>query len=244
MAETIVWISGATEGVGSGLAKTVPWPDARVITLNRRVHPDFDTVQFDLTKPETYAAVEESFRRELKDFKGERAVFFHNAFYPGPANYGFVSEIDQADYARCIQANAAAPLILGDMFLRAVGSDYEVGLILMSSASARHPFVGSASYNAAKAGVEMWVRTVKRELAERGRDNIWVTAVRPGFVESESTRLGAQMDEHDYPTGPLLKRQLASREHLFTPEEAGRNIWGELPPKNNESVLLFGEMVK
>ena len=243
MSETIVWITGCTEGIGSGLAKTVPWPGARVINLSRRVHPELETVQFDLTKPETYGAVEESFRKELAGFKGKRAIFFHNAFYPGLGGFGFVSETDQEDYARFIQANAAAPLILGDMFLRVVEPHYESGLVLMSSAAARHPFIGSAAYCAAKAGVEMWVRVVKRELAERGRPT-WVTAVRPGFVLSAGTKIGAALPAERYPVGAVMAKQMETGENLLMPEEAGRDIWAALPPKNNESVLLFGEMVE
>lgn len=241
--DTIVWISGATEGIGSGLAKTVPWPDARIINLSRRVHPDYETVQFDLTRPETYPAVQESFRRELADFSGSRAIFFHNAFYPGPGGFGFVSEIDQQDYALFVQANAAAPLVLGDMFLREVKPGYESGLILMSSASARHPFIGSATYCAAKAGVEMWIRVVKRELQERGRST-WVTAVRPGFVDSYGTRFGATLPVERFPAGAQMAKQFETGEGLLTPEQAGRDIWAALPPKNNESVLLFGKMVE
>ena len=59
MSDTVVWISGATDGIGLGLARTVPYPNARVINLSRRQHPDFETVQFDLTQPETYAAVQQ-----------------------------------------------------------------------------------------------------------------------------------------------------------------------------------------
>ena len=244
MTGTIVWISGATEGIGGGLARTVPWPDARIINLSRRQHPDLETVRFDLTRPETYGAVEESFQRELANFRGERAIFFHNAFYPGPGNFGFVSEVDQADYARCVQANAVAPLILGDMFLRAVPAqcEYESGLVLMSSAAARHPFMGSANYCAAKAGVEMWVRTVKRELKERGRPT-WVTAVRPGFVLSKGTRLSATYPEEVSPVGAQIAKQIETGEGLLMPDEAGRQIWAGLPPRGGESVLLFGEMV-
>ncbi len=240
MSDTIVWISGATQGVGMGLAHTVPYPGARVINLSRRKHPDLETVRFDLTQPETYTAVEDSFRQELSSFKGNRAIFIHNAYYPG--NLGFVAEVDQAEYARCLQANAVAPMILGDMFLRAVGAEYESGLVLMSSAAARHPFLGNANYCAAKAGVEMWVRVVKRELRERGRGT-WVVAVRPGFVDTPTTRLVADCTVHDYPISAQVARQLETRQGVLTPDEAGRDIWAALPPRNDESLLLFGEMV-
>jgi benzil reductase ((S)-benzoin forming) len=239
--ETIVWISGATDGVGSGLARTVPYPGARIINLSRRRHPEFETVQFDLTEPATYSTVNESFQRELRDFRGSRAIFFHNAYYPG--RLGFVSEVDAVEYTKCIQANAAAPMVLGDMFLRAVDDRFEAGLILMSSAAARHPYLGNANYCAAKAGVEMWVRVVKRELRNRGR-NCWVVAIRPGFVDTPTTRFAAAQNPRNYPVAGQIARQLESRVGVMTPDEAGREIWNALPPKNGASLLLFGQMVQ
>jgi benzil reductase ((S)-benzoin forming) len=80
VSDTIVWISGATEGIGLGLAHTVPYTGARIINLSRRRHPEYESVQFDLTRPETYEAVRASFARELADFEGRRAIFFHNAY--------------------------------------------------------------------------------------------------------------------------------------------------------------------
>lgn len=237
---TLLWISGATQGLGLGLARTQPYADARIINLSRRAHPTLETVSFDLRQPETYAAVHASFERELRDFHGERALFVHNAYYPGQP--GFVGEGDPAESARCIQANAVAPLVLGEMFLRAVKPDYESGLVLMSSAAARHPFAGNASYCAAKAGVEMWVRTVKRELKARGRKT-WVVAVRPGFVDTPSTRHIATLTAEEYPVAPQMARQFATGQGVLSPDEAARDIWAALPPKGDESVLLFGEMV-
>jgi NAD(P)-dependent dehydrogenase (short-subunit alcohol dehydrogenase family) len=242
MNKTIVWISGATAGIGWGLARTVPYPDARIINLSRNIHPDFETVQFDLTRPETYGAVQEHFEKELRDFRGERAIFIHNAYYP--AVPGFVTELDRGEYLKAIQANAAAPLILGDMFLRAVKPGYESGLVLLSSAAARHPFEGQAAYCAAKAGVEMWVRVVRRELKRRGRDT-WVVAVRPGFVDTPTTRMNAEISAENYPAGPQIGHQLETREGVLTPEQAGRDIWAGLLKKDpDKSLLLFGEMVQ
>ena len=229
--DTIVWITGATEGIGSGLARTVPWPGARVINLSRRQHPELESVQFDLIRPETYAAVEESFRRELADFRGQRAIFFHNAFYPGPGSFGFVSEVDQEDYARCIQANAVAPMVLGDMFLRAVQPHYESGLVLMSSAAARHPFIGSANYCAAKAGGRD-VGTRREAGAEGARPpKTWLTAVRPGFVLSYGTRLSATIPGEGLSrSGPRWPGRSRAEKDVLLPEEAGRDIWAALPP--------------
>jgi benzil reductase ((S)-benzoin forming) len=140
--DTIVWISGATEGLGLGLARNVPYPNARIINLSRRQHPDYETVQFDLAEPGTWHVVAEHFQRELRDFKGKRAIFIHNA-YMG-ALQGFVGEADPELCRQAVTANAAAPLILGDAFVRACGAGYESGLVMITSAAARVPWEGDA----------------------------------------------------------------------------------------------------
>jgi len=240
MPETIIWISGATEGIGLGLAQNAPFPNARIINLSRRQHPDYETVLFDLTRPETYAAVGESFRRELDGFTGKRAIFIHNALYNAA---GFVSEADPVEYARAIQANAVAPQILGDLFLRAVGSGYESGLVLMSSASARIPYAGHAAYSAAKAAVEMWVKVVKLELESRGRST-WITAVRPGFVATPGAQYMATLPAEVYPAASEVAGALArGGESVYTPEFAARQIWDALLTRNDEALLYFGKAV-
>ena len=143
MGETIIWISGATEGLGLGLARTCPYPGARIINLSRRQHPDLETVQFDLTDPSTWDTVAEHFARELADFAGERAIFIQNAYFPGCA--GFVGEVDPALLRAEAIGNAVAPLVLADAFIRAAGPGYESGLVLLSSAAARVPFEGGSS---------------------------------------------------------------------------------------------------
>ena len=237
--DTIVWISGATEGLGSGLAATVPYEGARIINLSRRVHPTLESLQFDLADTSTWDAVGEHFKQTLRDFNGKRAIFIHNAFLRG---VGYVTEVDRGTFQSEFIANGLAPLILGDMFLSAVGDGYESGLVMMSSGGARSPFEGHSAYCAAKAGVEMWVRTVRRELKRRGKKT-WVVAIRPGFVDTPTTRAEAEIPAEIYPLGPQIAKQLASREAVMTPEEAGSGIWAMLPPEGDESILLQGELV-
>jgi NAD(P)-dependent dehydrogenase (short-subunit alcohol dehydrogenase family) len=234
--DTVVWITGATQGLGSGLARTCPYAGARVINLSRSPHPDLENVAFDLTRPETWSAVRESFRRHLAGFTGSRAIFIHNAYYNSGA--GFAGEVDEEHYRNAVMGNAAAPLVLADSFLREVKPGYESGLVLISSAAARMPFEGGSVYGAAKAGVEQWVRVVRRERARRGTGP-WVVAVRPGFVDSPSLRKMAALDPHMYPISPAIREGIDNGETL-TPDEAARQIWAALPPAGDESVLLFG----
>ena len=240
MGDSLIWISGATSGIGLALAQTAPFPNTRIISLSRTEHPDYETVHLDLTRPETYAAAGESFARELDGFTGERAIFIHNAMYNA---VGYVGEVDQVELARALQANAVAPQLLGDMFLRAVGPGYESGLVQMSSAAARIPYAGMAAYSAVKAGIEIWVKAVLLELADRGRDT-WVTAVRPGFVDTPGTRKTATRSPHDYPTAAMVATALEQGgPGVFTAEQSARLIWDALETRKHEPLLYFGQAV-
>ena len=236
--DTIVWITGATKGLGAGLARTCPYPTARIINASRNPHPRFESIRIDLGDRTTWTALRDSFNRELSCFTGQRAIFVHNALFGGAT--GFAGEIDENLYERDVVGNCVAPLILGDWFLRAVRPGYESGIVLMSSAAARMPVEGHSVYGAAKAGVEQWVRTVRRERARRGTGP-WVVAVRPGFVDSPSTRLEATLDPEIYPMAPALASGFAEGEAL-SPDDAARDIWAFLQSPPEKSVLLFGEV--
>ena len=166
MPRTIVWISGATQGIGAALARSVPYPDARVINISRRRHPELETIVADLSEPASWDVVSAHFADELATFEGERAIFIHNANYAG--NVGFAGETDPFEYRRRVLANVAAPLVLGDAFVRACRPGYESGLVMISSATAKFAMQGMSVYGAGKAGMEQWVRTVRRERAARG----------------------------------------------------------------------------
>jgi len=239
---TIIWISGASEGIGRGIANMVPYPNARIISLSRRVHPELETVQFDLTKPDTWKYVGESFERELANFAGKRAIFIHNAIYRTTGAYVADPDTDMGRYYDEMIANGVAPHFLGDMFLRAVRPGYESGLAMITSSCAVNPYEGGSSYCSSKASVEMWVRVVRRELKTRNRDS-WVVAIRPGFVDTPNTRFKATLSAHDYPAGEQIAKQLASGEGMLTEDEAGRGIWSMLPPKEDDEILHQGSRI-
>jgi benzil reductase ((S)-benzoin forming) len=231
MSDSIVWISGATRGIGLALARTTPFPNARIINLSRRAHPDLESVQFDLTQPATYEAVRAHFATELAGFRGSRAIFIHSARYSAPP--GFVFDVDAAEYCAAIQANAVAPLVLGRIFLSAIGPDYESGLMLISSAAANYPVAGCATYCAARAGVEMWVKAVSAELKAR-KPRTWALAVRPAVRDTQLVR-----------ALPAESRQSSGKNEFESEsacDRAARDIWAALPARAGASVLFFDEV--
>jgi NAD(P)-dependent dehydrogenase (short-subunit alcohol dehydrogenase family) len=209
-AQTVVWISGATSGIGEALAANVPFADARVISLSRRPHPTCESVTLELTDPSTWLAVGAHFAEVLAKFRGKRAIFIHNAYFH--IDRAFVGEGDASAHEQEAIANVAGPLVLGDLFIRAARPAVEVGrdlgLVQMSSASARVAYEGLAIYGASKAAMEQWVRTVRMERARLGRGP-WVVAVRPGFVDTPSARHSATYSPANYPNAPFAADALA-----------------------------------
>jgi benzil reductase ((S)-benzoin forming) len=243
-ARTIVWITGATQGIGQALARAVPYADARVVNISRRRHPDFETVVADLTDPRSWDGVSRHLAEQLAAFNGERAIFIHNANYVGSS--GFVGEMDPVEYRQQVLANSAASLVLGDAFIRACRPGYESGLVMISSASAKFAMQGMAVYGAAKAGMEQWVRAVRAE--RKTRDAYpWVVAVRPGFIVTDSMRAQYSEGRGDldaFPGGAAVAKAIADGRGQ-SPDECARSIWALLPPEpDGRTVLFLGEFIE
>ncbi len=236
MADTTIWISGAAYGIGAGLARHCPHPDARIINLDREAADNLETVRFDLTKPETWDDVSRHFEAELGKFKGKRALFLlvghaHIAF-------GLASRVDIDAYRQALIANGVGPLMLGLSFLRALPREVEGGLMIMSSGAAHFRLEGQSAYCAAKAGIEHWVRVISKELRDEGRKH-WVVAVRPGLVDTPTSRAASQADP------ALLPRVARMRENLATIgvdiDTAAKRIWAALPPAPKTAIISFDE---
>jgi benzil reductase ((S)-benzoin forming) len=74
----LVWISGASAGLGAALAATLA-ADAEIVDLSRRGGtPGTHHVAVDLADPASWTVVEEDFSRRLADFDGDTVVFIHN----------------------------------------------------------------------------------------------------------------------------------------------------------------------
>lgn len=222
MTSVIVWISGASSGIGRALVSTVPWGDARLIDISRSGAEGIEHVAADLSRPSGWRAAGRSFARELAAFDGDRAVFVHNAGTLDPI--GFAGEVDPSPYGRQVLLNAASPPILGDAFIRAAeSSGVDAQLVMITSGAASSVYEGWSAYCAGKAAVDMWVRVVGAERARRD-SRCRVLAVAPGVVATPMQQRIRGTDEVDF---PAVDRFVALHEDgdLVEPEVAARGIW-------------------
>ncbi|MFG1815341.1 SDR family NAD(P)-dependent oxidoreductase [Kribbella sp. NPDC049174] len=221
----LVWISGASAGLGAALAATLIG-DAEIVDLSRRGGtPGTQHVAVDLADPACWPVVEADFRRRLAGFDGDTVVFIHNAATLTPL--GPAGTTDTAEYTRNVLLNSAAAQVLGHSFLRAVaGHDYEQHLIMVSSGASQRPHEGESSYGAGKAAIDQWVRAVGLE-QQRRHPGCRVLSVAPGAIDTSMQAELRESSDEQFPEAYRF-RDLEAHGGLAKPEDVARTIWSLL----------------
>ncbi|MGH9131093.1 MAG: SDR family NAD(P)-dependent oxidoreductase [Acidimicrobiales bacterium] len=231
MSGSLVWISGASSGIGLALAASVPWSEARVIGISRRPPPgnasngSIEHLRADLADPAGWQTVGASFRAELGRLDPERVVFVHAAGTLEPV--GFAGEVETEAYASNVVLNSAAAQVLGHMFLAAVAplAASQRHLVMISSGAARSVYAGWSSYGAGKAAMDCWVRNVGAEQAARGGVRVW--SVAPGTVDTGMQDLLRHTAEADFPARSKFV-ELHATGGLAQPAQVADRIWALL----------------
>jgi len=235
MSKSLIFVSGASSGIGRALVRAVPFDDARSIDISRRGGAGCEHFAADLADPAGWRSVDELFDREIPGFTGERVVFIHSAGTLEPM--GYAGEVDAGQYARNVLLNSAAPQVLGDAFLRAVAKgSANAWLVFISSGAASSVYEGWTSYAAGKAAVDQWVRTAGAEQESRG-GRCRVLSVAPGVVAT-----GMQEQIRAMPTSafPEVDKFVALHQggELREPAIVARDLWALLDRGHVNGAVL------
>jgi benzil reductase ((S)-benzoin forming) len=225
VASSLVWISGASGGIGQALIKTIPWNGARVIGISRQPpSAPVEHLAADLTEPSTWPTIGASFNTELKEFAGENVAFIHAAGTVDPM--GFAADVDSTAYQRNVLINSAAPQVLGQFFLAAAQSVHARRyLVMLTSGAARTVYPGWSSYGAGKAAVDQWVRNVGAEQSQRGGVSVW--SIAPGTVNTTMQQQLRNTPEDDFPSrGKFVDAHAQGK--LTDPQQVAEQIWALL----------------
>jgi benzil reductase ((S)-benzoin forming) len=226
----LVWISGASSGIGRALVESVPWPGARIIGISRRPvgdpkNPGVEHLALDLADPAAWDTLGASFASEIARRDDDRIVFIHAAGTLEPM--GFAGEVPTPAYRGNVLLDSAAPQVLGHLFLAAAAAapSARKHLVMITSGAARTVYPGWSSYGAAKAAVDQWVRTVGAEqVARHGDKGVEVMAIAPGTVDTGMQALIRETDEAQFPERQKFLDLYAAGK-LASPREVAGKMW-------------------
>ncbi|NNL84570.1 MAG: short-chain dehydrogenase, partial [Myxococcales bacterium] len=93
-ATELLFVTGGSSGIGRAMVDACPSAGTRAINLSRRAADGSLHVAVDLSDPAGWEETAATFERELRTFKGKRAVLVHSAGTLTPI--GFAGEMDAA----------------------------------------------------------------------------------------------------------------------------------------------------
>lgn len=179
--DRVVLVTGGVRGVGAGISAVFADQGARVITCARRQIEGlpYEFHQCDVRDEDAVAAMITA----IATRHGSLDVVVNNA---GGSPYVLTAESTPKFNRRIVELNLLGPLAVSEHANTYMQNQPQGGVIInISSVSGRRPSPGTASYGAAKAGVEKVTETLAVQWAPKVRVNALVV----GMVETEQSEL-------------------------------------------------------
>jgi benzil reductase ((S)-benzoin forming) len=222
-------VTGASRGLGLAMTEQLLLRGHRVLAISRRTpaleHPALLAWPADLADAAPVAARLETWLRETDPAQVSSASLINNA--------GVVSalaplgDITAGDLSNALRVGLEAPTLLASAFLRATaGWALPRRLLFISSGLGRRAMAGSASYCAAKAGLDHLARAIALEEASRPH-GARVVSLAPGVIDTD---MQVQLRSADSAAFPERERFVGLKIGglLDSPESAATKVLGYL----------------
>ena len=186
-----VIITGASRGIGSGIARTFAEHGADVAFTYSSSEAPAKVLEEELTKlgvrAKAYKSNAASFQEAetlvaqvLEDFGGVD-ILINNA---GITRDNLLMRMSEADFDQVIETNLKSVFNMTKAVQRTLLKQRSGSIINISSVVGLKGNAGQANYAASKAGMIGFTKSIALELGSR---NIRCNAIAPGFIETEMT---------------------------------------------------------
>ncbi len=233
-------ITGASKGIGAGIAKAFAKEGANVVVNYSKAKDDAEKVAGEITKAGGKAItvqadvskqsdVDRLFDVTRKTF-GTVDILVNNA---GVYEFAPIEQITEASYRRMFDLNVLGTVLSTQAAVKSMNGNGG-SIINLSSVASLTPIPTGSIYSATKGAVDVITRTLAQELGPR---KIRVNSLAPGLVETEGTR-SAGTSEGDFkqiaisrtPLGRVGEVDDIAKVAVFLASEDSGWITGEVLP--------------
>jgi len=188
-----VIVTGASRGLGLGIARKLASSGYRVIAVARSEGSEFRQVreEVEATNPDSLAfqsfdlAEIEKIPEFIAGVRKEHGPIYGLVNNAGISHEGMLAMMPISQIEQLLRVNTLSPIVLTKSVIRGMMSDGRGRIVNVSSIMAFTGYSGLAVYGATKSALVGFTRSLAREV---GRAGINVNSVAPGFIDTQLTR--------------------------------------------------------
>ena len=196
----VALVTGASRGIGRGIAARLSEQGATVVAAARGDHADetvralvaaggvAESVSLDMTD----AAAVEKLPGDIVSRHGRLDIVVSNA---GIARDQLLMRMKREDWDAVLATNLTATFVLAQAAMRPMLKQRAGRIIAVGSVVGQMGNAGQTNYAASKAGLIGFAKALAREVASR---SITVNVVAPGLIETDMTRAIAEKAQADW----------------------------------------------
>jgi uncharacterized oxidoreductase len=238
-----IFITGATSGIGRGLAEAFHSRGNKVIIGGRRkalldevtrANPGMDAVEIDVSNPAQIASVTESLKQKYPALN----VLINNA---GIMPFDDVTgPLDDAQAVNQVNTNLLGPVRISGALIEHLKKQPEAFIINNSSVVAYIPMSMAALYSATKAAIHSYSLSQRFALRET---SVRVLEIAPPWVDTDLIYKSG--DARAMQLEPFIAETMALLETATTEVvvEAGQQLRNSAGPNEHEVVNYLNQMI-
>ena len=186
LADKVIWITGASSGIGEALAILASKRAAKLILTARR-EPELERVRAACSDPAKVAVLP----LDLTDFDASAASVKAEKFFgpidilvnnAGISQRGFLKDTEMSVYRRIMELDFFATVALTKALLPSMLARKSGHLVIISSVVGKFGAPRRTGYSAAKHALQGFYDAARAEL---WRDGIKVTLICPGYIRTQ-----------------------------------------------------------
>ena len=232
----VIWITGASSGIGEGIVKNLASQNVKLILSSRRAEvlekvkaacPNPDNMRIltlDLAQPDTLEAK----TKEALSFFGRVDIVIHSG---GISQRAFAMDTDIEVHRRLMEVNYFSTIIITKALLPSMIENGFGHIVAISSLVGKFGSPYRSGYSASKHALHGYYDSLRAEIWKQG---IHVTIATPGFIKT-NVSVNA-LTEH----GEKLNSMDQGQENGMSAEECGRQIIRAIV-KEKEEVRIGGK---